>query len=106
MASANAMKRIADEQEFLRNVTFFVYKAAIAVMAEAAITANHAVRVVYAKKILDGTASLTFYANAVVSNSTLQAAADHNAPPNFGMSDDDLEFTVNSIFNAMAGVSL
>ena len=106
MASANSMKRIADEPEFLRNVTFFAYKAAVAVMAEAAVTASHAARVVYAKAILGGTASMTDYASAVVSNATLQAEANHDAPPNFGIPDSDLEFTVNSLFNAMAGVSL
>jgi hypothetical protein len=105
MASFDEMATIATQTTFLRRVKYAANKAAIAVMAEDAGTASHAERVVYAKTVLDGTASVQDYANAVVTNSTLTAAGDISSSPLHGISDNDLEFTVNSMFNAMAGVA-
>lgn len=105
MASYDTMLTIALQTAFLRRVEYCAKKAAVAVMAEDAGTTNHAERVVYAKSILEGDASLQEYAKAVVTNSTLTTNGDLDSPPLFGISDNDLEFTVNSMFNAMAGVA-
>ena len=105
MASFDEMMVIADTQTFQRRVEYCMKKAAVAVMAEDAGTTSHAERVVYAKTVLDGTASVAEYAAACVTNSTLTAAGDVDDPPLHGISDNDLEFTVNSMFNAMAGVA-
>lgn len=105
MASYDTMATIASQVAFLRRVEYCMKKAAIAVMAEDVGTTNHAERVVYAKLILDGTASVGEYAKAVVTNATLTTNGDLDSPPLFGISDSDLEFTTNSMFNAMAGVS-
>ena len=106
MATFDQMATIAGHETFKRRVRYCANKAAVAVMAEAVETAGHADRVVYAKKILDGSANLDIYAHAVVTNSTLTANGDISQVPNMGITDGDLEFTVNSIFNAMAGISL
>jgi hypothetical protein len=45
-------------------------------------------------------------AMAAMTNSTITANGAPNTPPNFGVSDNDLEFTINSMFNAFAGVAL
>ncbi len=75
--------------------------AAIAVMAEDAVTASHAERVIYAKLILDGSASAEEYAIGVITNPTVNAhiiaGTDYTS---------DLAFVVQSMFNAFAGVSL
>ena len=73
-------------------------------MAEDAGTTNHAERVVYAINVLEGTASVGEAAKAVVTNATLTAAGDSDAA-DMGITDNDLEFTVNSMFNAFAGVA-
>ena len=96
---------VSEQPSTIRRVKFFVTKAATAVMAEDAQTASHAERVVFAKTVLDGTYSASNYSLACLANSTIQAAGDAGASPLFGIVDGDLEFTVNSLFNAMAGVS-
>ena len=105
MASYDTMATIATQVAFLRRVEYCLKKSAVAVMAEDAQTANHAERVVYAKEVLDGTASVPEASSAVVTNSTLTTNGDLSAGPLFGISDSDLEFTVNSMYNALAGVS-
>lgn len=104
MADYVEMASIAMSSQFKQRVEYCLKKAAVAIMAEDAGTANHAERVVYANKVLDGTASVVEAAKAVVTNATLTASGDSDAA-NMGISDGDLEFTVNSMFNAFAGVS-
>ena len=103
MADSLTVVQVANHPRFQGRVDYYMSKAAVAVIAEAQVTVGHAARVVYAKTILDGTASAQEYSTAVMTNSTLVAAAvitqaDH------GITDGDLEFTTNSMFNAMAGV--
>lgn len=105
MASFDEMATIAAHSTFLRRVQYAMKKAAVAVMSEVATTPNHTERVVYAKTILDGTASVPEFANAVVTNSTLTTNGDLGNTPTHNISDADLEFTVNSMFDAMAGVA-
>ena len=105
MASFNEMMKIADTGTFRRRVEYAMKKVAIGVMAEDGATANHAERVVYASTVLNGTASVAQYANAVVTNATLTTNGNVENPPTHGISDVDLEFTVTSMFNAMAGVA-
>ena len=104
-ATASEAFWIAQQTGMVRRIKFLAMKAAVAVMSEEATTANHAERVVYAKTILDGSYSSTGLALACMVNSTVQAGADASDPPTFGVSDSDLEFTVNSVFDAMAGVA-
>jgi len=87
--------------EFQDKIKWHMYKAAIAVMAEDDATEGHAARIVYASKILDGSASVKEYALGVITNTTIKTAIDSDPVPDF---DDDLEFVVSSLFNAFAGV--
>jgi len=105
MATYNEMQLIAVDAGFQRRVEYCLKKAAIAVMAEDAGTANHAERIVYAKQVLDGIASVTEVAKAIVTNATVTAGANPTVLPEFSIVDSDLEFTVNSMFNAFAGVA-
>lgn len=104
MADYAEMASIAGSSAFQKRVEYCLQKAAIAIMAEDAATVNHAERVVYAKEVLAGTASVAQAAKAVVTNATLTASGDSGAA-NMGVSDGDLEFTVNSMVNAFAGVA-
>jgi hypothetical protein len=106
MASFVEMTYIAGQPSIQARVEYCLKKAAVAVMAEAANTENHADRVVFAKKVLDGEAGITHATMAAMTNSTITAGGNPAAAPNFGVSDGDLEFTVNSMFNAFAGVAL
>ena len=105
MAGYDEMITIAGSATTLRRVRYAMKKAAVAVMAEVNTTTNHAERVVYAKTVLDGSASVLGYSQAAMTNATLTTKGDISAVPNFGFTDSELEFTVDSMFNAMAGVA-
>ena len=83
---------------FQDKVMYYVTKAAIAVMAEEAITPHHAKRVAFAHRILDGGFRVERYALGVMANSTIKSKVDSDTKY-----DDDLEFVVNSLFTAYAG---
>jgi len=92
---------VQNQNEFLLKIKYEMVKAAIAVMAEAAATVGHAARITYAGKILDGSASVEQMAIGVATNTTIKGhiEAERDYVP-------DLPFTINSLFNAYAGVSL
>lgn len=101
-AHAGSAERVAyvdaTENGFQGRCKYFFQKAAIAVMSEDPGTANHDDRVRFAAKVITGGISQTELAIAVATNSTIAATIDSAGTP----SDNDLEFTVNSMFDAFA----
>ncbi len=87
--------RNGDMQDRIR---YFMIKYAVTVMSEDVGTNLHTVRLAYAKKILSGTASIIEYSIGVFTNGAV-AANGIDAP------DGDLEFTVNTMYNAFAGAN-
>ena len=83
------------DQDYQDKVRYFLVKAAIAVMAEDGATDNHAARVLFAQKCLAGTASVASYALGVSTNATIKGKIDAGTDY-----DSDLEFVVNSMFDA------
>lgn len=98
--SSEVMNAINDV--FKGRVKFFMQKGAVAILTEAIATAGHATRAIYAKKVLDGTASVEEFAIGVAGNSTIAAAMDGGAGDS-AVTDNDLEFAVNSLLNPFAG---
>jgi hypothetical protein len=90
---------------FQDRVRYAAIKAATAIMAESAGTASHAQRVTYAKSVLAGLIDIFSLTVGVVTNPTIFAELNPTATPNYGVPDADIEFTVNSLYNAFAGVS-
>lgn len=88
-------------KEFRGKVKHEMQLAAIAVMAEINTTPNHTERVVFAGKILDGSASITEYCIGVLTNSTIKTYVK-DGTDYIGA----LPFTVQSMFNAFAGIAL
>ena len=86
------------DQDFQDKVKFYVVKAAIAVMAEAGTVEGHTERVAFAEKVLAGAASMAMYALGVSTNATIKTKIDAGTDY-----DSDLEFVVNSLFDAYAG---
>lgn len=88
-------------KEFKGKVEHEMVSAAIAIMAESAATDNHAERVIYAKKILSGEASVIQVCKGFSTNSTIKAhlvaETDYTS---------DLAYVMGTLFNAFAGVSL
>lgn len=96
---------VARNGTFQDRIRYHLTKAAVDAMAEAAITTGHTLRVAYAGKVLDGTADFAGATIGVLTNTTIAAAITPTAA-DFGIADTDLPFVVNSLFNALAGVSL
>jgi len=82
-----------------QRIKYFMQKAATAIIGEEGTTAGHAERVAFSSKILGGSASVLEYTIAVTTNQTIAAAINAATEP----SDNDIEFTVNSMINDFAG---
>lgn len=104
MATGSELASVARSVKMQRRTEYYMTKGAVAVIAEAPATVGHADRVTYAKSVLDGTASAHRHTLAALTNATVAAAVDPGATPDFGVTDNDLEFAVNEHWNAMSGV--
>ncbi|NBD36738.1 MAG: hypothetical protein GVY30_12180 [Chloroflexi bacterium] len=86
---------LAENQEFVRRVQMAMVKSAVAVVAEDPATAHHATRAQWATQVLrDPEHYADRVAFGVVTNASITAES----------TDNDIEFTVNSQWNAYAGV--
>ena len=94
---------VATAYGFQQRVNYALTVAAINIMAEAANTANHVQRVALAKQILAGGFPGSAY-YGVLTNGTI-AAEENSASAGQNIPDADIQFAVNSIFNALAGVA-
>lgn len=86
----------AQNPDFRRRVEMALVKAAVSVMAESAATDGHAERAAFAGRVLAAPATTSGPAAAAVATNPVITSES---------SDGDLEFTVNSMFNALAGYS-
>ena len=88
----------AEDGVFIRKVHQALIKSALAVKAEAADVKGHAARSVYASKVLaNPLAEAKQVAYGVATNQSLKSLVTGEN------TDADIEFTVNSVFDAYAG---
>jgi len=85
------------DTDFVNRIKYFAVKAAVAVTTEDPRTAKHSERDAFARFILMNPVEAgRRFALVVMTNSTLFAASDFAA-----ITDGDLEFTVNSVYNSL-----
>jgi len=98
---------IANDTNFQKRVKYALQSAALGVMAEAGNVTSHAARVIYAKLVLSGSANVFEVSVGVLNNSTIASEAEITVPASgsFSIPDSDIQFAVNSDFNAFAGVA-
>jgi hypothetical protein len=96
----NIAGTVRNDDHFAGRVEYCLYVAAVNIMAEVNTTPSHAARVTYATKVLSGQASIRSAELAVLTNPTIASAVDSSSVP-----DGDIQFAVNSLFNALAGVA-
>ena len=107
MANVGDLVAISRVQRFQDRVNYYLNKAAVDVMAEAANTAQHSQRVQFARTVLNGGGpTILQVAIDVMGNSTIAAEAVLATTPDYEIPDSDIAFTINSLFNALAGVAL
>lgn len=102
MASYSVLGQIATQPDFQNRVAFAMNSAAVSVYNEAGSTTGHVARALYATKVLTGQYSLSAACLGVLVNSTIQGEAVQNTVGN-AIPDSDIQFQVNSIWNALAG---
>ena len=86
--------KLAIDPEFVARVEIALAKSAAAVNSEATTTPGHVIRVKYSKRVLDAPASAA--ASAAVAVAASPAINDAST-------DADIEFTINSLWNSLAG---
>ncbi len=95
---------VSTKAAFRKRIQLYVVKEATKAMDEVNTVDSHVERVAFAERVFVSDYDLNQYVLAVLSNATLLAALNRDAEDN-GVTDGDLEFTVNSFYNAFAGVS-
>lgn len=102
MASYSDLGTISTLPDFQRRVAVAMGVAAVNVYSEAGTTTGHAARALYATNVLNGNYNLQAICFSVLQNATVQVEASTTATNN-GIPDTDIQFTVNSVWNALAG---
>lgn len=105
MALYRDLVNVAHQPNFQDRVKYALESAAVNIMAEVNTTANHATRVTYANKVLAGQINILECAIAVMTNASIAAEANILTSPDFAIPDADIQFAVNSLFNAFAGIA-
>lgn len=102
MASFSALGYTANQEDFRRRVGYALSVAALAAYNENAGVTNHALRAAYATKVLNSQFDLHGAVLGVLTNGTIAAECNEASTGN-GVPDGDIQFAVNSIYNALAG---
>lgn len=105
MALFHDFTTISTNSGFQGRCLYALTVASVNVVAEANNTANHQQRVNYAKTVLSGGANIVSVCLAVLTNSTISAEAAVATTPDYAIPDSDIQFAINSLFNALAGVT-
>lgn len=103
MASFSDIATIAcDDATFRRRVSYALTVAAINAYSEPTGVAGHVARAAFATKVLASQFDLHGAVLGVLTNATIATEANSATPGN-NVPDADIQFAINSIFNALAG---
>jgi len=99
--------KLADADKFQRRVLYALLTSSKNIMAEPANVTNHADRAAFAEKVINTPSQYVLSVSQIV---TTNVAIDAVLNKETGAyettaSDPDIQFTVDSLFNALAGVS-
>lgn len=103
MASYDDLVSIAFDSTFQGRVRYALSVAAAAVYSESQNTAGHSTRAQFANKVSKGEYDLGSISFLVLSNATIASEAVKATTPDFAIPDDDIQFSVNSLWNLFAG---
>lgn len=102
MASFDTLLSVAGNNAYQQRVKYAMAVAAVNVYAEASSTTGHQSRAILAADVISGRhGDYAAVALVTLTNATLASEAT-TTPPDFGIPDGDLQFTVNSLWNALA----
>ena len=101
MADYDDLMTMAGNNGFQNRIKYALAQAAVSVYNELSSTTGHAARVAYASNVIAGNYNLGPATLAVLTNSTISAEATLGSA-DFGIPDTDIQFAVNSLWNALA----
>ena len=107
MASYDDINTVAKDAGFQGRCLYALYIAANTALSEVSTTANHQVRVDFARKVIAGTydgAALPL-ARALLTISSLNSTLVAATTPDFGITDTQVQNAMTAAYNALAGVS-
>jgi hypothetical protein len=102
MADYDDLIKIAGNSGFQDRIKYALTQSAISVYNEASSSTGHIPRLAYATGIIAGNYNLGPAALAVLTNATIAAEATLSSAPDFAIPDTDIQFAVNSLWNALA----
>lgn len=106
MASFSDLNTIAKDSNFRGRSLYALQVAAVNVMAEDPETSGHEARVAFARSVLSGSVDSYQIALGVLTNPSIAGEADVSLiATTAGVPDGDMQFAVNSLFNAFSGVA-
>ncbi len=102
MASYDDLIKIAGNDGFQNRVKYALTSAAVSVYNELSSTTGHTARVAYATSVIQGSYNLAPASLAVLTNTSIATEATLGSAPDFAIPDSDIQFAVNSLWNALA----
>jgi hypothetical protein len=102
MADYDDLIKIAGNSGFQDRIKYALTQAAVSVYNESSSTTGHLARLAYATGIIGGSYNLAPAALAVLTNTTIATEATLGSAPDFAIPDTDIQFAVNSLWNALA----
>lgn len=103
MATFSDLGAIAQNNNFQSRVGYAMAVAATNVYSESPATTGHAARSVFAQKVINGQYNLYPSSLSVLTNATIAAEAVLATTPGYAIPDGDIQFAVNSLWNAFSG---
>ncbi len=104
MATFSDLAAIAKDTNFQSRVSYAMMVAANNVYAEAGNVTGHPARVAFSRQVFCGSINIFYCCLMVLTNSTIAAEAVLATTPAFAVPDGDIQFAVNSLWNAFSGV--
>src|SRR5260221_8068360 len=102
MANYDDLITISGSNKFQQRVKYALMVAAVNVYAEPSSTTGHVARALLAGQVIQGQYPPGAASLVLLTNSTIAAEATLATAPDFNIPDSDLQFAVNSLWNALA----
>jgi hypothetical protein len=94
---------IANDGIFQQRINYAMMTAAIAIYNESPGTTGHSARLAFAKLVIAGSYNMVEAALAILTNATIASEATMVPTPGANIPDADIQFSANSVWNALAG---
>jgi hypothetical protein len=103
-ATFSDLATIAKDANFQGRVQYALIVAAVNVYSELTSTTGHPLRTAMSARVFTQNYSIQTISLMVLQNATIAAEANVLTTPGFAVPDADIQFAINSLWNALSGV--